>query len=90
MGNFELVGREGTKLRHYWRHNDANKLPWNKGVLFGDNVDSAPALIQSNFGNKGNFELVVREGTKLRHYWRHNDANELPWNKGVLFGDNVD
>ena len=47
-------------------------------------------LIQGNFGNKGNFEVLVREGVKLRHYWRNNDAAGLPWNKGVLFGDGVD
>jgi hypothetical protein len=89
MGNFELVVREGNKLRLYWRNNDAAGVPWTKGVLFGDNVDSAPAMIQSNFGNMGNFELVVREGNKLRHYWRNNDAAGVPWTKGVLFGDNV-
>jgi len=89
-GNFELVVREGEKLRHYWRDMDASGLPWHAGVPFGDGVDSAPALIRSNFGVKRNFELVVREGEKLRHYWRDNDAPGLPWKKGVLFGDSVD
>ena len=89
-GNFELVVREGDKLRHYWRNNDASGLPWNKGALFGDGVDSTPAMIQGNFGQKGNFELVVREGERIRHYWRNNDASGLPWNKGALFGDGVD
>jgi len=101
VGNFELVVREwggptvGYKLRHYWRDNDASGLPWHKGILFGDNVRSAPALIQSSFGNVGNFELVVREWGgwqdyyKLRHYWRNNDASGLPWHKGILFGDHA-
>ena len=89
MGNFELVVREGDRLRHYWRNNDAPGFPWHKAELFGDNVSSAPAMIQSNFGNIGNFELVVREGNKLRHYWRNNDAPGFPWHKGVLFGDSV-
>lgn len=88
-GNFEVVCREGNKLRHYWRNNDGGGLPWNQGILFGDNVASAPAMIQSNFGQMGNFELVVREGNKLRHYWRDNDAPGLSWHKGALFGDNV-
>ena len=90
MGNFEVVVKEGEQLRHYWRNNDASGLPWNRGVLFGSNVDSAPAMIQSNFGNMGNFEVVVKEGEQLRHYWRNNDASGLPWNSGVLFGSNVD
>jgi hypothetical protein len=89
MGSFELVVREGNKLRHYWRNNDASGLPWNKGVLFGNDVNSAPAMIRSTFGNMGSFELVVHEGDKLRHYWRNNDASGLPWNKGVLFSDHI-
>ncbi|MDJ0631129.1 MAG: hypothetical protein QNJ44_22925 [Rhodobacter sp.] len=88
-GNFEVVAREGSKLRHYWRNNDAPGFPWHKGALFGGNVSSAPALIQSNYGATGNFEIVVREGSKLRHYWRNNDAPGFPWHKGALFGDNV-
>ena len=88
-GNFELVVREGNKLRHYWRNNDASGYPWHKGVLFGDSVNSAPALIQGNFGDRGNFELVVREGNKLRHYWRANDASGYPWHKGDIFSDHI-
>ena len=89
-GNFEVVVREGDKLRHYWRSNDQNGLPWNRGALFGDNVRSAPALIQSTFGDRGTFEVVVREGSRLRHYWRSNDRPNLPWNQGPLFGRDVD
>ena len=88
-GNFEVVVREGSKLRQYWRNNDDSALSWNKGGLFGDNVDSAPALIQSNFGNMGNFEVIVNEGNKLRHYWRNNDDPTYPWNKGVVFSDHI-
>jgi hypothetical protein len=88
-GNFELVVREGRKLRHYWRSNDAPGRPWKKGVLFGSNVSSAPALIQSNYGELGNFEVVVKEGTKLRHYWRKNKITGHSWVKGALFGSNV-
>lgn len=87
QGNFEVVVREGRKLRHYWRTNDDPSLPWKKGKLFGSNVSSAPALIQGSFGNRGNFELVVREGRKLRHYWRNNDKSSIPWSRGELFGD---
>jgi hypothetical protein len=89
VGNFEVVVREGNKLRHYWRNNDASGYPWQTGPLFGDNVNSAPALIQSSFGNVGNFEVVVREGNKLRHYWRNNDASGYPWQTGPLFSDHI-
>ncbi|MCJ7516326.1 MAG: hypothetical protein MUO89_10290 [Dehalococcoidia bacterium] len=88
-GNFEVVVKEGTQLRHYWRDNDASGFPWNQGPLFGSNVGSAPAMIRSNFGTKGNFEVVVREGNRLRHYWRNNDASGFPWNQGPLFSDHI-
>ena len=88
-GNFEVVVREGNKLRHYWRENDASGYPWHQGTLFGDNIDSAPALIQSNYGDPGNFEVVVKEGNQLRHYWRNNDAPGFVWHDGALFGNNV-
>lgn len=89
QGNFELLFREGSRLRHYWRGNDTNGLPWKQGVLFGSKVGSAPAMIQSTFGNVGNFEVVVKEGTQLRHYWRDNDHPNKPWHRGVLFGKGV-
>jgi hypothetical protein len=89
-GNFEVVVREGDQLRHYYRDNNAAGLPWRQGELFGDHVASAPALIQSDFGAPhGNFEVVVREGDQLRHYYRDNAAAGLPWRQGELFGDHV-
>jgi hypothetical protein len=88
-GNFEVVVREGTKLRHYYRDNDTPHAKWQQGVMFGENITSAPAMIQSRLGQKGNFEVVVREGTKLRHYYRDNDAPGTPWQQGNMFGDNV-
>jgi len=36
-------------------------------------------LIQSDFGNVGNFELVVPLLGKIAHYWRDNDDPALPW-----------
>ena len=78
-GNFELAVREGNKLRHYWRANDASGLPWHKGVLFGDHITYQPSFIQGNFGDRGNFELLTKRGNCLVHFWRNNDASGLPW-----------
>jgi hypothetical protein len=37
------------------------------------------SLIQSTYGNKGNFELIVPLATGgMAHYTRHNDIEELP------------
>jgi len=55
-------------------------------------VTGNPALIQSSFGRQGNFELVVPQGDRLRHYWRDNDRPERPWRRGAAltgFGANI-
>src|SRR5262249_17343861 len=46
-----------------------------------------PAMIQSNFGTKGNFEMVVPLGNRLAHYFRDNDAPGLPWHGPFVFFD---
>jgi hypothetical protein len=49
-------------------------------IVFTGPFSGNPSLIQSNFGLKGNFELVVPMSTGgLAHYWRNNDDPELPW-----------
>lgn len=53
------------------------------GVLLEGGFDRScgnPALIQSTFGTKGNFELVVpHPGGGISHYYRDNDKPSLPW-----------
>jgi len=88
-GNFEALILEGSQLVHYWRHNDDHVFPWYRSVEFASNVDSEAAFIQSNFGNRGNFEVVCRKGNKLRHYWRDNDTPGYPWHQGFLFSDHI-
>jgi hypothetical protein len=45
-----------------------------------------PALVQSRFGSKGNFELVLpASASGVEHYWRNNDATGLPWRHGGTF-----
>jgi hypothetical protein len=53
-----------------------------RGPVYG-----SPSLIQSTYGNKGNFELVVPLASGgLAHYWRNNDDERLPWNGPITFG----
>ncbi|MBN3760722.1 hypothetical protein [Burkholderia sp. Ac-20365] len=52
-----------------------------------DGVTGNPAFIQSDFGHKGNFELLVAVGTELRHYYRDNDHPNLPWQGPILVHD---
>src|SRR5215471_9902229 len=50
-------------------------------------VTGTPALIQSRFGTRGNFELVAPlAGGGIVHYWRNNDLPGLPWAGGDTFG----
>ncbi len=81
-GNLEGVYRTGDQLWHFWRdaggwHRDERLLtPITSGAR------GTPALIQGQFGVRGNFELVTPlAGGGLQHFWRNNDdaANDYPW-----------
>jgi predicted Rdx family selenoprotein len=79
-GNFEVVINTREGLRHLFRDNDDPNLPWIRGPFIAGIISSRPALIQSNYGTKGNFEVVVtRQNGKLAHWVRNNDDPNLPW-----------
>ncbi len=73
IGNFELVVPTGTKLLHFFRDNDAVGLPWHGPVTVhdftfgpgGGTVGGIPveptavSLLESNFNQPGNLELVA-------------------------------
>lgn len=86
-GNLDVVaavmtpGSSQTHLVHYLRDREGWHGP-TPIVADGQpitGVTGNPALIQSSFGTKGNFELVVPQGNVINHYWRDNDAPDLPW-----------
>jgi hypothetical protein len=53
-------------------------------------VRGNPALVQSRFGQVGNFELVVPlAASGLAHYWRNNDNGSLPWSRQLTFGQGL-
>src|SRR6516164_4850263 len=87
VGNFEVVVKKGDQFCHYWRDNDAGG--WHFTVCRGQGVASAASLIQSSYGNQGDFEVVFRTTNgQLCHYYRDNDDIEhgLPWNFTGCFG----
>lgn len=88
-GNLELVARIGDRLVQFWRPDTPSD--WQNAGFFADGVSGNPALIQSRYGIKGNFELVVPLAAGgLAHFWRDNDAGGLPWKRGqVPFGENA-
>ncbi|HEX2079566.1 MAG TPA: hypothetical protein VHG08_17705 [Longimicrobium sp.] len=86
-GNLEVVAREGNRLIHNWR-DDGASWRWQQAVPLpgGAVVTGPPALIQSSFGTKGNFEVVAPlSGGGMGHWWRNNDAGGV-WNGPVRFG----
>ncbi|WP_322762258.1 hypothetical protein [Frankia sp. Cr2] len=49
-------------------------------IGWGAGVAGNPVLVQSNYGQAGNFELVVPSSfAGVTHLWRDNDAPDLPW-----------
>ena len=72
-GNFELVVPifEGG-LAHFDRNNDDPAFPWFGPNIFGLDLGGfgSVSLIQSNFGNPGNLELVVTAEGVLEAFFR--------------------
>jgi Astacin (Peptidase family M12A) len=70
-GNFELIAPYATGgLAHFWRDNDAPALPWNGPFRFGSGTIGAVCLLQANYGDPGNLEVIARQGNQLVFYWR--------------------
>jgi len=87
-GNLELVARQGNQLVFYWRMGRP-PFTWNGPfpIPGSTGVSGVPALIQSEYGVQGNFELVVPMAAGgLAHFWRENDAPGLPWHGPTRFG----
>ncbi|MBI3272982.1 MAG: beta-lactamase family protein [Planctomycetes bacterium] len=86
--DFELVLPDPTGgLFHAWRNNDDPGIPWVAGASFAGRlpVEGTPSLIQSNFMEPGNLELVCRVGARLAHFWRH--SRSLEWSAPTWFGE---
>jgi len=83
QGNFELLVPLGNGgLAAYWRDNDSSGLPWEGPVIFGQGQRfDAVTMIQSNFGNPGNFEVIARSGDRLFFFFRDEALN---WNGPFL------
>jgi len=50
-------------------------------------VTGNPVLIQSRYGLRGDFEVLIpRAAGGLAQYWRDNDNPALPWHGPIIFG----
>lgn len=77
-GNLEVMARQGETITHFWR--DTLAGPWKGGNFIGARAAGNPVLIQSTWGEKGNFELLYAnvEGG-LTSLYRDNDKNPPVW-----------
>jgi M6 family metalloprotease-like protein len=67
---------------------DAMSISW--GYTFSQVARASGSLIQSTFGTKGNFELVVpHPESGLAHYYRDNDIAGVPWVGPSRFGESL-
>ena len=90
-GNLEIVVRAANALWHFWRGSDFSWNGPNPVPLSGVPETAKPtgihSFIQSRYGTKGNFELVVPLSTGgLAHVTRNNDDAALPWGPAAVFG----
>lgn len=87
-GNLEVVALTASgQLVAYWRENHSPFTWHGPTATFASGVTGNPSLIQSSFGTKGNFEVVVpRVSGGLAHFWRNNDASGFPWSGPNPFG----
>jgi hypothetical protein len=85
-GNFELVAWVGDGLQAWFRQGGS----WGfNGTVLGSGVGGAPAMIQSNRGTRGNFEVLVPLTTGgLAHHWRDND-NGFIWRRHAVIGQGI-
>jgi hypothetical protein len=83
-GNFEVVVLEGSNLVHYFHDNGNVSNPWKRAQVISTHATSSGTIIQSDFkgGGHGNFEVLVREGATLWHYFHENDNVNNPWKRG--------
>ena len=65
---------------HMWRNNDGTPpYIWDIHTFMPDlGKVNAVTVIQSNFGNPGNLEGIIRIGSDLWHYWR----DDAGWHHG--------
>src|SRR5260370_21323081 len=78
----------GVAVDSYWSREDGRcVLPLFQGL---PSVQANPALIRSNFGRMGNFELLAASSAGgLVSFWRNNDNGYLPWSGAASFGGSL-
>jgi hypothetical protein len=78
-GNLEMMVRCGERLAYFWRDSGPQRS-WRGPYFIAGGARGNPVLIQSSYGSKGNFELMVPSASGgIDFYWRNNDDARMPW-----------
>jgi hypothetical protein len=86
FGNLEIAGVKEGSLHFLWQNGQGGAWSAPEVVHMDSRSVGRPAFIQSTFGARGNFEVVVaKTNGGLAHYWRNNDDPHLAWIVGPLF-----
>jgi hypothetical protein len=85
FGSLVIAGVQNGSLHLLSQNGEGG--PWaGQRVLMDARSEGRPALIQSDYGGQGNFEVVVaKTDGGLQHYWRDNDNPARTWNTGPPF-----
>jgi hypothetical protein len=89
-GDFEVVfPHEKAGLVYCSRDNDTPGFPWGNSTVFAQELGlvDAVSLIQSNFGNPGNLEVVARVKDKL--FYLSGSDFDRTWSKPVEIAEGV-
>ena len=88
-GNLESVILEGNELRHYSHDSSDVTKPWQKSPQVITSQATGSGCITERLSGRlihepgvirpGNFEVIVLEGSNLRHYSRDNSNSNNPW-----------
>lgn len=86
-----LLGAVEPHVDHWWMDSGSGIWHGPEPVITtkGETVlapSGDPVMLQGNWGNAGNFELLVANGSRVRHYARDNDSGAAPWNLQHEFG----
>lgn len=86
--NLEVVARMGRSLKLLWFYSGRWFGPM---TIPSPAVTGIPAMIQSTYGVRGNFEIVVPLCTgRIGYLSRQNDDPQRPWTSSVLGRDRRD
>ncbi len=79
FGRFDLLIRRGEALEYVSRDRSAGDTTWSVPLQILDGAAGVPGFIQSNYGQNGNFEVVVANvNGGLSGTWCNNDDPAAP------------